>query len=375
MASGAPMLINTDFATAIQRNKDNTLLLFAVLVVIAGVFGYVLGWAGGIIHDIWTMPAAKVSHLTADWVVRDLLSMPPRTTALFGALGMMATGALWGVLTLFVGAHILAAFVGARDANPALPAEQRFINVVEEMAIAAGLPPPRAMIINTPALNAFASGASPQSAVITITRGLLQACTREQLQGVIGHEMGHIVDYDIRYSTVATAMAGVIVLVAHALRDLARRAWAPRDADEVGGGAGLWRLALTLVVVAVLAVAVILAPIAARLVQLAISRQREYSADATSVKLTRNPAGLIEALQRLKEGDTAITRASSPVGALCIAAPDALADDDFFSTHPAIDDRIARLRNLGGVAEPQHSDHAAEDERSVDPQAVGSSIA
>src|SRR5215472_11153331 len=202
MASGTPTLINTDFATAIQRNKDNTLLLFAFLVVIAGVFGYVLGWGGGIIHDIWTMPAAKVSHLTADWVVRDLLSLPPRTSALFGALGMMATGALWGLLTLFVGAHILAAFVGARDANPALPAEQRFINVVEEMAIAAGLP--------------------PESAVITITRGLLQACTREQLQGVIGHDMGHIVDYDIRYSTVATAMAGVIVLVAHALRDLSR---------------------------------------------------------------------------------------------------------------------------------------------------------
>ena len=372
MASGAPTLINTDFATAIQRNKDNTLLLFAFLVVIAGVFGYVLGWGGGIIHDIWTMPAAKVSHLSADWVVRDLFSLPPRTSALFGAFGMMAAGALWGVVTLFIGAHILAAFVGARDANPALPAEQRLINVVEEMAIAAGLPAPRAMIIDKPALNAFASGASPDSAVITITRGLLQACTREQLQGVIGHEMGHIVDYDIRYSTVATAMAGVIVLVAHALRDLGRRVWAPRDADEVGAGAGPWRLVLTLVVVAVLSVAVIVAPIAARLVQLAISRQREYSADATSVKLTRNPAGLIEALQRLQGGDTAIARTGSPVAALCIAAPDARSNDDLFSTHPAIEDRIARLRNLGGVADTQLADHMAGDEGAT---AIGSPAA
>jgi heat shock protein HtpX len=372
MASGAPTLINTDFATAIQRNKDNTLLLFAFLVVIAGVFGYLLGWGGGIIHDIWTMPAAKVSHLTADWVIRDLLSLPPRTSALFGALGMMATGALWGLVTLFMGAHILAAFVGARDANPALPAEQRFVNVVEEMAIAAGLPPPRAMIVDTPALNAFASGASPESAVITITRGLLQTCTREQLQGVIGHEMGHIVDYDIRYSTVATAMAGVIVLVAHALRDLARRGWAPRDADEVGGGAGAWRLALTLVVVAVLSVAVIVAPIAARLVQLAISRQREYLADATSVKLTRNPAGLIEALQRLKEGDTVIARVGSPVGALCIAAPEELSFGDVFSTHPPIEDRIARLRNLGGVADTHRAEDMAEDRGAT---AIGSSLA
>jgi heat shock protein HtpX len=372
MASDAPTLINTDFATAIQRNKDNTLLLFAFLVVIAGVFGYVVGWAGGITHDIWTMPAAKVSHLTADWVVRDLFSLPPRTPALIGALGMMAAGALWGFVTLFLGAHILAAFVGARDANPALPAEQRFVNVVEEMAIAAGLPPPRAMIVDTPALNAFASGASPASAVITITRGLLQACSRDELQGVIGHEMGHIVDYDIRYSTVATAMAGVIVLVAHALRDLGRRLWAPRDADEVGGGAGPWRLALTLVVVAVLSVAIIVAPIAARLVQLAISRQREYLADATSVKLTRNPTGLIEALQRLQSGDTTIARAGSPVATLCIAAPDALSFGDIFSTHPPIGERIARLRNLGGVADTHPAEDTAEDGGA---RVIGSSIA
>ena len=347
----AAVLYNTDFEKAIQRNKDNTLLLLEVLVVTLTVLGYLLGWAVGILHDIWSMPAARVAQLDVGWVLHDLITLPPRPSALIGMAALVGAGLAWSLVTLYAGARILAAFVGARPANPANPAERALIDVIEEMAIAAGLPQPRAMVVDTPALNAFASGASPERAVITATSGLLRALSREELQGVIGHEMSHIVDYDVRYATVVAAVAGVAVLVSHLLLDMARF-WSPRGSRS---GGGLARLGLTLVVLALVAVFSIAAAIASRLVQLAISRQREYLADATSVKLTRNPAGLIQALQRLEQSDTALARADSPVSALCIAPPAGLALSAVMSTHPPLEERIARLRNLGGSTTAQHA--------------------
>ena len=343
----APLLYNTDFASAIARNKRNTLMLIYALAVISGLFGYVLGWAYGILHDIWSWPAARVAHLTAGWVLQDLLG-PPRPEALFGSVAMLVFGLVWGLVTLYMGAHILSAFVGSRDADPGRPAEKRFIDVVEEMAIAAGLPPPRAMVVDTPALNAFATGYSPAQARITATSGILAACTREELQGVVGHEMSHVADYDVRYATVAAAMAGVLVLIQHLLLDMMRwSAWSGSRRDERdSGGVRGW---LTIVVLLIVAVMAIVAPLAAKLVQLAISRQREYLADATSVKLTRNPAGLIHALQRLQQSDTALARGDSPVSALCIA-PVRMSFENAFATHPPLEDRIARLQNLGGIA-------------------------
>ena len=347
MTGAAAALYNTDFQKAIQRNKDNTLLLLEMLVVTSTVLGYVVGWAAGILHDIWSMPGDRVAQLSLGWVLRDLVAMPPRLSALIGMAALVGAGLGWALVTLYAGARILAAFVGARPADPTNPAERVLIDVIEEMAIAAGLPPPRAMVVDTPALNAFASGASPERAIITATAGLLRACTREELQGVIGHEMSHIADYDVRYATVVAAVAGVAVLVSHLLRDMARL-WSPRGGRAVSGGAA--RLALTLGVLVVVALVSVAAAIASRLVQLAISRQREYLADATSVKLTRNPTGLIQALQRLEHSDTALARADSPVSALCIAPPTGLASSELMSTHPPLEERIARLRNLGGGA-------------------------
>jgi heat shock protein HtpX len=199
--------------------------------------------------------------------------------------------------------------------------------------------------------------------MITATTGILQACTRQELQAVIGHEMGHVAEYDVRYTTVVAAMAGVIVLLAHFLGNIAQYTFGwggygfgyggygyrpARERDE--GGAGGIRIALTLVVVVVLVVLLIVAPLASKIVQMAISRQREYLADASSVRLTRNPTGLIHALQRLEAGDTNVAPSNSPVSALCIAAPKGAWFSGLFSTHPPIPDRIARLRNLGGVA-------------------------
>ena len=164
------------------------------------------------------------------------------------------------MITLFAGENILASFAGARPANPASLAERQFIDVVEEMAIAAGVPTPRAMVVDTPALNAFASGYSPQRAMITATSGIIALCTREELQGVVGHEMGHVADYDVRYTTVVAAMAGVMVLLAHFLGNVA--GWTFRWGGVVpyrsrGGrsdGASGIRIALTLVVLVLLAV-------------------------------------------------------------------------------------------------------------------------
>jgi heat shock protein HtpX len=362
MADQSATLYNTDFRAAIARNKRNTIILFVVLLLISAIVGYVLGWAVAIIELIWNLPPEEVSRLSAGAVLLDLVG-PPRPGALLGAAIVAGAGLIWGLITLSSGAEILASFAGARDANPNDPRERQFIDVVAEMAIAAGLGPPRAMVMETPALNAFASGSSPKRAMITATTGILQACTREELQAVIGHEMGHVAEYDVRYTTMVAAMAGVIVLLAHFLGNIAQYSFGwggygygyggygyrqSREREE--GGAGGIRMALTLVVVAVLVVLMIVAPLASKLVQMAISRQREYLADACSAKLTRNPTGLIHALQRLEAGDTNVAPSNSPVSALCIAAPKGAWFSGLFSTHPPIPDRIARLRNLGGVA-------------------------
>jgi heat shock protein HtpX len=351
MTGAAPLLANTDFAAAIARNKRNTVLLILALTLIAAVLGYVLGWAYGLLHAVWTLPAQQIRSLTALAVLRDLVALPPRPETLVGAATMIAFAIGWGLVTLYAGASILSSFVGSRPADPSRPAEKRFLDVVEEMAIAAGLPLPRAMVVDTPALNAFASGYAPESAMITATSGILEACTRDEIEGVIGHEMSHIADFDMRYATVVAAMAGVTVLIQHLLFDIL--SWSAyssggRRRDD-GGGA---RIAITVVVLAMVAVVAIIAPLAAKLVQMAISRQREYLADATSVKLTRDPVGLIHALERLQQGDTAMTRGSSPVSALCIA-PVRSVFESLFATHPPLEDRIARLRNLGGGAAPR----------------------
>jgi heat shock protein HtpX len=358
MSDASATLYNTDFRAAIARNKRNTVILFVVLLLLSAIVGYVLGWAVAILELIWNLPPEQVSQLSAGTVLLDLFG-PPRPGALLGAAIVTGAGLVWGLITLSAGAEILASFAGARDANPNDPRERQFIDVVAEMAIAAGLEAPRAMVMETPALNAFASGSSPKHAMITATTGILQACTRQELQAVIGHEMGHVAEYDVRYTTVVAAMAGVIVLLAHVLGNIAQYSfgwggygfggYGYRREREQGGANGV-RIALTLVVVVVLVVLLIVAPLASKIVQMAISRQREYLADASSVRLTRNPVGLIHALQRLEAGDTNVAPSNSPVSALCIAAPKGAWFSGLFSTHPPIPDRIARLRNLGGGA-------------------------
>jgi heat shock protein HtpX len=213
--------------------------------------------------------------------------------------------------------------------------------VVEEMAIAAGMPKPRVAVIETDALNAFATGMRADKAAIGVTRGLLEKLDRDELQGVIGHEMGHILNLDIRYMTAVGILVGLIALVSDAVL---RGRWRPGF-----GGKGKGKGGGVIIFIIVLAV-VILAPIAAKLVQFAVSRQREYLADATSVQLTRNPLGLIGALHKLEHQKPVRELGNRATQHMFIVNPIREFGADvsaLIATHPPTEARIQRLENLG----------------------------
>jgi heat shock protein HtpX len=216
-------------------------------------------------------------------------------------------------------------------------------NVVEEMAIASGMPKPKVYVMEVDAENAFATGMSPQHSAICVTRGLLQKLNREELQGVVGHEMSHIANADTRYMAVVGVTVGLIALVSQLiLRSL--RFGGIGGGNKKGGGA--------IILLVLLIIAAILAPLAAKLVQLAVSRQREYLADATSVQFTRNPAGLISALAKLDAAAAPFHGATEATQHLFIVNPMRSFGEKasaLMATHPATQLRIDRLRNLGAV--------------------------
>jgi len=220
-------------------------------------------------------------------------------------------------------------------------------NVVDEMAIAAGLPRPAVYVVPDADPNAFATGRGPGHSSIAVTRGLLDALDREELQGVVAHEMSHIRNLDVRLMTIVAALAGAVALLA----DWARRGmmWGggPRRDDRRRGGAG------GVVFFAVWIVAILLAPLVAQLLAMMVSRRREYLADATGAELTRNPMGLARALEKL-DAAIAPTRAINRGSAhLCIADPlgrqvnlRAGFWSDIFASHPPMPARIAALREM-----------------------------
>jgi heat shock protein HtpX len=232
------------------------------------------------------------------------------------------------------------------------------IDVVQEMATAAQMPVPRAYIIDDEAPNAFATGRDPQHSVICVTQGLVDTMDREELQGVLGHEMAHIRDYDIRtMMMIAVLVGGVAMLADFVYRWMwfggfgggGGRRGGSRDE---GGNAG------ALIAIAVLVLAV-LAPIFSQLIAMAVSRQREYLADAASVEFTRNPRALLRALERIAQTESPLKTASRGVAHLFIVNPleGAQEDDEglldnLLSTHPPLSRRIARLHALLGEAPP-----------------------
>ena len=316
------MAATTDFVSAQKVNRRNTVVLLIVLTALAALVGYVIGWL------FEAEASSTVRAFSAGGVA---------------AAGVMATVSVgWSAISLALGDKMVLAMANAKEIDKA-DAPQLY-NVVEEMAIAAGVPMPRIMVLETDALNAFATGNKPGNGTIAVTRGLLNSLNRDELQGVVAHETAHLANLDTRYMVVVGVTVGLIALVCDMLlRNLSwGRANRGSSSDRKGGGAAI--LVILLIVVA------ILAPIAAKFVQMAVSRQREYLADATSVQFTRNPNGLISALGKLAEKAAPFPGVSRATQHLFIVNPVqtfTAKSSALLATHPDIADRIARLRNLG----------------------------
>ena len=213
----------------------------------------------------------------------------------------------------------------------------KLFNLIQEVTIASGLPMPKVAVVDDLAPNAFATGRNPEHALIAFTTGILDAMDREQLQGVIAHEMAHIANRDTLVSAVAATTAGAIAILSDMLTRMMWFGGGRRDRDSIANPVAL---VISLVIL-------ILAPLAAMLLRSAISRKRESLADATAVAFTRNPAGLRSALEVLAADSTVVRQKSTAVAHLWIESPlDGKAVSKLFSTHPPIQERIAVLRAM-----------------------------
>jgi heat shock protein HtpX len=238
---------------------------------------------------------------------------------------------------------------GARPVRPDDPNARVLMNVVTEMSIASGLPMPKVYVIDDPDPNAFATGRDPDHASVAVTTGLLMVMNRDELQGVIAHEMSHVRNYDIRTMMVVAALLGAVLLLsdwASRVRVQGRRS---RDDDEGSAASG----PLGLLIFVVWLLAIVLAPLVGQLLATAVSRSREYLADASGAELTRNPMSLANALRKLQAATEPTRRVSRGTAHLCITDPlDRAVNEregklaDLFGTHPPIDDRIARLEAM-----------------------------
>ena len=259
--------------------------------------------------------------------------------------GAVALASFMSVGSYFAGDKLVLATSGAKEVTQ--QDTPQLLNVVREISLAAGIPMPKVFLIEDSAPNAFATGRDPKHASIAITTGLLQKLDREELQGVIAHELAHVRNLDIRFALLVAVLVGSIALLADFFLRFTfwgggRRGGRDRD----GGGGGL---AIIFMVVAI--VLAIIAPIIARLVQLAVSRQREYLADASAIELTRNPRGLEQALVKIAGDREVLEVANRATQHLYFANPIKKFEDrssSLFSTHPDIVDRINRLRQLTG---------------------------
>ncbi len=260
---------------------------------------------------------------------------------------------LFALSSLQAGAKGVLAATGAYPLPDKNTRYQTLRNVVDEMKIASGLPAPKLYIIPDSDPNAFATGKDPSHSYIAVTEGLIDILNREELQGVVAHEMGHIKNYDIRLMTVVAALVGAIVLLSEfAIRGMrfGGLSGGKKRSSDRGGGAG----PIVLILMIVWVVGIILAPILSRMLAMAVSRQREFYADATAGELTRNPLALASALEKLEKA-TAPTKSIKRGSAhLCIVDPIGLKANfreglfaDLFATHPSISKRITLLRGMG----------------------------
>ena len=292
--------------SAIAKNKRNTVFIILLFLLIIAGLGVLSAWILG------------------DWTI---------------AIVTVVIATLYAIFQYFAAGSETIALSGAReiqkDDNP------RFYRVVENLAIADGLPMPKVYIINDPAPNAFATGRDPQHALVAVTTGLLDIMDDSELEGVMAHELGHVKNYDIRVSLVVFGLVVAIGLIS----DIVFRVLLFGGGRGRGGNNNNAGGPALIILLAVGLIAAILAPLAAAIVQASVSRQREYLADATSALTTRNPEELASALEKLKTYGRPVARTTSSMSHLWIANPDKPGFmQRLFSTHPPLDDRIARLR-------------------------------
>lgn len=247
--------------------------------------------------------------------------------------GGLIGAAVYTVVTYYAGSKMALAVNQAHEIKKS--DNPRLWRIVENLAITDGLPMPKVYIMNDPAPNAFATGRDPKHAAVCATSGILDLMNDEELQGVLAHELSHIKNYDIRVSMVAFALTAIISLLADIMLRLTFFGGGDRDENN--------QVFLILGIVAA-----ILAPIVATLIQLAVSRQREYLADASGALATRYPEGLASALEKIKQTGSVARRQNTATAHLFFVNPlKAHSLSNLFSTHPPIDDRIKRLRSMG----------------------------
>jgi len=298
----------------IARNKRRTFLMlfgFVVIIVLAATAIVLLfggGWVGVIISFVFAIALAWGSYFNSDKIA-----------------------------------------IAASRAKPADESEyRRYHNLVEGLCIAAGLPKPRLYVVDDPAPNAFATGRNPKHAALAVTTGLLEVMNRVELEGVIAHELSHVKNYDILVTTIAVTAVGTIALIS----DIGLRFafWGGMsDRRDNNGDSGPLGAVIAIASLAVL----MLAPFAGYLMQMAMSRNREYLADASGVQLTRYPPGLISALEKLRDDHAVVHHATKATAQMWIEQP--LETDkqkpgskfnNLFDTHPPLEDRIKRLQEM-----------------------------
>jgi len=284
--------------SSIAANKRNTILIMAVFVGLIGALGYAISWYFG--------------NTSTTWVI-------------------IAVAAIYALFQYFAAGKLAVAMAGAKEIekrdNP------RLYRIVENLAITTGMPTPKVYIIDDPAPNAFATGRDPKHAIVGATTGLLDIMSDRELEAVMAHEMGHVGNYDIRVSTIAFGLVSAIGI----LSDVALRML-------FFGGDNRNNNTHPIVYIIGLVV-IILAPIVAAVIQMAISRQREYLADATGSLTTRDPEGMASALEKLRDFGRPMREQHSATANLFLSNP--LRPGFFsrlFSSHPPLEDRINRLR-------------------------------
>ncbi|MDQ1606876.1 MAG: heat shock protein HtpX [Microbacteriaceae bacterium] len=293
---------------AIAKNKRNTVFIILLFLVIIGA----LGWLAGYVYQSWSI-----------------------------TITVLVIATVYALIQYFAASRLAVSLAGGQEIQKS--DNPRLFRVVENLAITDGLPTPRVFIINDPAPNAFATGRDPQHAIVAATTGLLDLMDDQELEGVMAHEMGHVQNYDTRVSMI---VFGLVVATGFIADLFLRFAFfgGGRGNDRNGGGGG----GNPIVIVFGLA-AMIVAPLVAAGIQAAISRQREYLADATSAMTTRNPEGLASALDKLAQYGRPMRKQNSSMAHLWISDPSRPGFmSRLFSTHPPLADRIERLHKIGG---------------------------